>query len=287
MTSGREPLRIETLDFLDLATGVEAIVDRPNDARTWEIPPAVLLKGDSLVFEYSYKRMRGEPYLTRSKSQAHGGVLTRFMELADASDEKILAYAIQYGRLGLCKHGELQHLATDWPDCMQSGLGGKFVEPLRRWREHAKRARALLNAIAQFSKRGVVSDVTLIALNENLGRSAAALEEIRREGWSSIGLQVQIWLRAFRVRPELLYDRGGKRFHIRLRGRPGLGSALAMQFMILVGQSKGFAICASCARPFPPKRQVSPSRESYCGKCGIRAAWRDAQRRRRKKIRGV
>ncbi|MGO9451559.1 MAG: hypothetical protein ACLQDV_11025 [Candidatus Binataceae bacterium] len=240
------------------------------------------LEGGTLVFRYILARRKsGKLYLQRGLARPDGRLLTRFIELADASDDKILAYARQYGRLGLCKHGELQHLASDYPDCGQSGLGGKFVEPVGRWRENANRVRALLNAIAQFSKNGKVSDQTLIALNPKLALSAAALRKARTTSWSFIVAWTQTWLRACRVLPVILYDSRSKRFHVRLRGRPGLGSALALQLMTLSGQSKGIAICSSCARPFPPRRRPSAARESYCSKCGIRAAWRDAQRRRR------
>jgi predicted RNA-binding Zn-ribbon protein involved in translation (DUF1610 family) len=161
-----------------------------------------------------------------------------------------------------------------------------FVEPVERWRENIERVRALLNAIAQFSKSRKVSDRTLIALNPKLSVSAAALRKARIAGWSFIAAWTQMWLRAFRVRPAILYDAQSKGFHARLRGRPGLGSALALQLMTLACQSKGIAICSSCGRPFPPKRRPIPTRESYCPKCGIQAAWRDAQRRRRQKAQG-
>jgi hypothetical protein len=162
-------------------------------------------------------------------------------------------------------------------------VGGEFVESVEGWRQHARHARALLNAIAQFSKSGIVSDQTLIALNPQLARSAVALRQVRKAGWSSIGLWTHRWLRVFRVRPELLYDPRSKRFHIRLRGRPGLGSLLAVQLMTMAGRSKGVAICSSCAAPFEPKRQPTAARATYCPTCGIRAAWRDAQRRRRQR----
>jgi predicted RNA-binding Zn-ribbon protein involved in translation (DUF1610 family) len=270
------------LDYLDLGTGEDAIVDRPSDSRSWDIPPAVALEGGKLVFRYfPARRKSGKLYLKRAVARPNGRLLTRFIELVDASDDKILAYARQYGRIGLCKHGELQHLASDYPECIQDGLGGKFVEPVERWRENAKHARALLNAIAQFSKSGKVADQTLIALNPKLGLSAAALREARTTDGAFIAAWTQIWLRACKVRPVIVYDLRSKRFHFRLQGRPGLGGALAMQLMTLASKSKGIASCSSCARLFSPKRRPSAARESYCPNCGIQAAWRDAQRRRR------
>jgi hypothetical protein len=271
-------------DYLDLGSGEDPIVDRPIDGRAWEIPSAVALEGGKLVFRHIPVRTKsGKRYLKRARAQHDGRLLSKFIELVGASDDKILAYARQYGRLGLCEHGELQHLADDYPECIQTGRGGKFVEPVERWRGNAERARALLNAVAQFSKSGKVSDQTLIVLSPKLGLSVAALRKARTTGWVYIAAWTQIWLRACRVLPVILYDAESKRFHFRLRGRPGLGSALAMQLMMLAGQSKGIAICSSCARPFSPKRRPSADRESYCSNCSIRAAWRDAQRRHRQK----
>jgi len=280
-------LPAEGLDLLDLGSGENVVVDRLTGAFAWPIASAVTLEKGALTFRYlSARKKNGTKYLKRGKARPDARLLTRFIELAEASDERILTYARRYGRLGLCKHGEVRHLTNDDPDCLQTGLGAIFVERVEHWRENARGARALLNGIAQFSKSGKVSDATLSALDSTLRSSAAALRKARLAGWSFILGWTQIWLRAFRVRPEMLYDRRAKRFHVRLRGR-GLGSALALQIMTLACQSRGIAICSGCAHPFSPKRRPSPTRESYCPKCGIRAAWRDAQYRRRQRLQRV
>ena len=261
-------------------------MDRPTGALAWAIAPDVTLEKGALIFRYPAERKKNTVYPKSGKAHPDARLLTWFIELAGASDERILAYARRYGRLGLCEHGELQHLAND--DCLPTRRGAMFAEQLEHWRGKAIHARALLNAIAQFSKSGKVSDTTLSALHPTLRSSAAVLRKARLAGWSFILGWTRIWLRAFRVRPEILYDRRAKRFHVRLRGRPGLGSALALQIMTLACQSRGIAICSGCAQPFPPKRRPSLTRESYCPKCGIRAAWRDAQHRRRQRLhRGV
>lgn len=280
--------QMRDLDFLDLGTGEDVIVDRPTHHPVWDIAPAVVLENRTLVFRHDAVRGKGGNLrLKRATARPDGRLLAHFLELVDASDERILAYASRYGRLGLCEHGGLQHAASDFPECLQRGRNGRFVEPAERWRENAARARAVLNAIAQFSKSGKVSDQTLIMLDPRLADSAGALRKARKVGWSFIEGWVGIWLGASRMRPRIIYDRRSKRFHVRLRGRPGLPSALALQLMTLAAQSKGIAICSSCALPFQPKRRPSPTRESYCPKCGIKAAWRDAQRRRRQKARGA
>jgi hypothetical protein len=276
-------------DFLDLAVGDEATVDRPTDGHDWGIPSTVALEDGSLVFRYVVGRRKSsnlyvsKRYLKRAKAKSDGRLLSRFIELADASDDNILAYARQYGRLGLCQHGELQHLVSDYPDCIQRGRAGKFEEPTDRWRENAKRARTLLNGIAQFSKSGRVSGQTLIAMSTQLGLSATILKRKSNAGRLLILAETSMWLRGFRVQPVILYDRRVKRFRYRLQGRPGLGAALAIQIMVLAGQSKGIAFCSSCARLYSPKRRPNASYGSYCATCGIKASWSDAQRRRRQR----
>lgn len=130
-------------EWLDLGSGEDVIVDRPTDALAWAIAPVVTLENGALTFRYLAERKKnGTVYLKRGKARPDARLLTRFIELADASDEGILAYARRYGRLGLCEHGELQHLANDYPDCLQTGRGAKFVEQVERWRENARGARA-------------------------------------------------------------------------------------------------------------------------------------------------
>jgi hypothetical protein len=289
MTPETSVLVSRDLDLLDLAFGDEAIVDRPTDGRAWDIPSTVALKDGLLIFRYASGRRKNSNlyvnnrFLLRAKAKPDGRLLSRFIELGDASDDKILTYARQYGRLGLCEHGELQHLVRDYPDCIQSGRAGKFEEPTDRWRESAQRARTLLNGIVQFSKSGSVSDQTLTAISAQLGLSATILKRARNAGRFLVLTETSIWLRGFRVRPVIFYDPRSKHFRYRLQGQPGLGGALSIQIMMLAGQSRGVAICSSCARPFSPSRRPSADRMSYCSSCGIRAAWRDAQRRRRQK----
>ena len=134
------------LDWLDLGSGEDVIVDRPAHALAWDIAPSVTLEKGALVFRYVTARRRsGKLYLKRAKARPDSRLLTRFIELADASDDKILAYARQYGRLGLCRHGELQHLASDYPDCIQIGRQAMFANRSSAGaRTSRKRVRALL-----------------------------------------------------------------------------------------------------------------------------------------------
>jgi predicted RNA-binding Zn-ribbon protein involved in translation (DUF1610 family) len=67
----------------------------------------------------------------------------------------------------------------------------------------------------------------------------------------------------------------------------GLLGALALRLMLVVANSEGFALCASCHQSYFPKRRPDPTRRNYCPQCGKQAAWRDAaravrERRRRK-----
>lgn len=59
-----------------------------------------------------------------------------------------------------------------------------------------------------------------------------------------------------------------------------LAAILTSQLMLRVASSKAQIKCSECPRWFIPKR----NQRKYCDHCGIKAAWRVAQRRKRKGI---
>ena len=62
----------------------------------------------------------------------------------------------------------------------------------------------------------------------------------------------------------------------------GLTAALMAQFLFTGAGAAGVATCAACGNLFLPRRRPQAGENSYCSDCGIRAAWREAQRRRRR-----
>ena len=118
-------------------------------------------------------------------------------------------------------------------------------------------------------------------------RDRLQYKELSRNPERSVAYGLDLWLRFFQVRPRASYDPLLRRFEIRISGSPALAGALALQIMLALAGSAGIAICASCGKTFPPSRRPNPNRKSYCKSCGIKAAWRDAQARRRQSQRRV
>lgn len=263
----------------------EGRVDHPSAAPTWLVPPKVELEGEWLVFRRPVRHApHGPRVLERLRVSADTSLLTKFVQLDEAPAERILAYARQHGPFGFCEHGDLTHRldpSACWP-ASSAAAAGRTVgrEALSWWRNLAGHARSLLNAAAQLSK-GRVDDVTLARLNPELLFSAQRLENARREPESFIAYGMELWLRLFQVRPRVTYNPLRKRFEARISGSPPLPGALALQIMLTLTRSTGIAVCSSCGKLFPPSRRLNPNRNAYCKKCGIKAAWREAQARHR------
>lgn len=166
--------------------------------------------------------------------------------------------------------------------CVPPKVNLRFAKTCKWWRNLAGHARAVLNVAAQLSKRRV-DDVTLARLNPQLCFSARLLRAARRDPAPFVAYGLELWLRFFQVRPRVFYRARRKHFEIQVGGAPPLPGALTLQMMLAVTRSAGVAVCSSCGRLFVPSRRINPNRNAYCKACGVRAAWREAQARRRAK----
>jgi hypothetical protein len=280
-----DPERSEWPEWTDAGRG-EGRVNRPAPRPTWSVPPEVELDGEWLVFGRPVRALgRGKRVLQKRKVRAGTRLLTEFVMLGDAPAHRILEFARRYGPFGFCKHGDLTHrlgpegcgpdlLASDAREAVQ------FREAVESWRGVAGHARALLDLAAQLFK-GKVEPTTLARLNPQLLSSARLLKAARREPAPFVAYGLELWLRFFQVRPRATYNPRRRRFEAQIGGSPALPGALALQLMRAMTRSVGIAICSACGKPFPPARRPNPNRSTYCKDCGIRAAWREAQARRR------
>jgi DNA-directed RNA polymerase subunit RPC12/RpoP len=254
----------------------------------WSAPPGVELDGQWLVFRYPVRtRRHGRREFRFRRIRAGPGLLTEFVQLEEAPAERILAYARRHGPLGFCQHGDPSHRirpegcapAVCTPDAGQPAVH----EDVQWWRNLAGHARALLNVAAQLFK-GRVDDTTLARLNPRLlFPPGQLLRAARRDTAPFVVYGMELWLRFFQVRPRTTYNPRRRRFEVRISGAPPLAGALALQIMLALTRWSGIAICASCGKLFPPSRRPNPNRNTYCQACGIRAAWREAQARRRER----
>ena len=265
----------------------EGRVDRPSAVPAWSAPPEVELDRQWLLFRYPVRMLRhGKRALQFRRVKASAGLLTEFIALDEAPAQRVLAYARRHGPLGFCRHGDPSHRLRPQgcaAEIVITGGGQSAVrEALQWWRNLAGRARALLNAAAQLFK-GRVDDLTLARLNPEVLFSARRLRTARRDPAPFVAYGMELWLRLFQVRPRAIYNRRRKRFEVEIGGLPALPGALALQIMLTLTRSVGFAVCSSCGKLFPPSRRPNPNRNTYCQACGIRAAWREAQTRRRER----
>jgi Cytochrome bd terminal oxidase subunit I len=224
-------------------------------------------------------------------SRSAGGVIGQTLAM-----EGVFAFFLESSFLGLFLFGEkrlgprlhwaaafLVFLGSCSPKVCTTATGQPAVrEDTQWWRNLAGHARALLNLAAQQSK-GRVNDTALARLNPRLLFPAAGLRQARREVASFLVYGMELWLRLFQVRPHATYNSRRKRIEAKISGMPPLPAALALQIMLVLTRWSGIAICSGCGKLFSPSRRPNPNRNAYCKRCGVRAAWREAQTRRRER----
>ena len=103
---------------------------------------------------------------------------------------------------------------------------------------------------------------------------------------NALSVHVNTWLGLGYVRPHLRWDENGPRilFSVGSLECDRLFGHLALQLLVAVSGSTGFALCSACSAPYVPRRAPARSRLHYCQRCGRRAAWRVAQRKRRRTL---
>jgi DNA-directed RNA polymerase subunit RPC12/RpoP len=238
--------------------------------------PRVELRGDRLVWFPIVGESAGKDV------DAPADLLLRFVRLADASPQHICDFAARWGVLGICKHGVP---SSHNPGCRpRSNDEYDYWETLEVWRHFARHARALLNVAARLhdEKLGEAADWRVVY--EQSGQVAPWWN--RSHG--SLGVErlaladcVNEWLLIGNVRPALTWSPGeGCSSKVGLAGS-GLFGVLAIRILMAVSRTAGLALCSWCGEPYAPKRRPRADRRNYCPKCGIKAAWRDAQRERR------
>jgi predicted RNA-binding Zn-ribbon protein involved in translation (DUF1610 family) len=246
------------------------LLDRQDEtftlAHRWQVPADIRVAGDELCF--------GEFGALPEKWEAPGAkLMTDFLALADAPPHAIERFARRWGVLGFCQHNAdrytplvFGHEYRPSLDLANEPCRILHAEPLEAWRWHARRFRYLLDQAASLRKRRTLRPRSKRAHDE-------VREFLRRCGWV---------VRYFGcLRPVLVVEDG--KFAVKLGGRQGLPAALTSQLLFTLAGALGIGTCASCGKLFPLSRRARKGKNSYCPNCGIRAAWRDAQQRRREK----
>jgi predicted RNA-binding Zn-ribbon protein involved in translation (DUF1610 family) len=249
------------------------LLDRQDEgfrlAHRWLIPPGIRLDGAKLCYDEFQEDASPKWVMNPSVK-----LLADFVGLADAPPGEIERYAKRWGVLGFCQHQADQNLPLVMGHQYHRDLGNEpcrlvYAEAFESWRWYARLFRALLDQAAMLRKRR--------RLRPNSKRADDELGEfIRHCDWIACYFGC--------LRPILVVENG--KLDIKLGGRfllTGLPAALTTQLLFTLAGVSKFGTCASCGRLFPVRRQPRKGENSYCPNCGIRAAWREAQRRRRKK----
>jgi hypothetical protein len=105
----------------------------------------------------------------------------------------------------------------------------------------------------------------------------------RRGDRNLLSARVNTWLGLGNVKPQMKWDEHGPQIELAAGGgyADGLFGHLAIQLMLAASGSAGFVICSACSEPYVAKRMPTEGRLHFCQRCGIKASWKLAQRRRR------
>lgn len=270
--------------------------DRPYQGRQLRVPAVIGNNGGLLIWRWDNMVERNP-----LRPEAHGfGLLSEFVNLAEAPVETILAFARKWGVLEICLHGlpcthNLRHGFTlSGRFCMPLPYldTDDFMEPIPYWHYYARQMRSLLNVAVRLKQGqpGLAEDWKILVDpgpgQDPRGKAALftsfygrAVEEDR------LGVRKMLdrWLSMGDVRPNLVWDEE----QCSVSFDNTLFGMLAMQLMLEICSSGGIAFCSGCGKSYSPKRRrPKVGQRNYCRECGKKAAWRDAkatERRRKRK----
>jgi hypothetical protein len=208
-------------------------------------------------------------------------MLTDFVELARGDEPPdlnrvaaeapalVLAFARRYGNLGVCEKHNLScwHVVPPCPTLSKRRAGWVTLrERFSAWLTYSRLALAILNLVAEPQAPGRRSDRN--RLDYFFGPRVAGP-----------ATAVNFWLSVCRIDLRL----HGKPPRLALLPIPVGLAQLGIQLALVVTGRRAIALCDGCGRLFDVKRQPRRDRRRYCPSpdCGKKAAWRDAQRRKR------
>lgn len=218
----------------------------------------------------------------RVKHRAPPDLLGKFCAIAESAntDSATVTFARKWGMLGLCEHGlPIGHSST-------KRCRARSYETSEHWANFA-RALECMHRIGLSLNRGTCGDdldweVADLILDgpdfppwDQFTRQAFRMDVVtaRTQYMTLMRRLIQIC----DITPRFHWSE--KRWNIDMdsQGLSNLPAILTTQLMLAVGGAKRMLKCSSCPRWFIPKR----NQRKYCSRCGIRAAWREATRKRR------
>lgn len=276
----REP---DSWRLAGLYTEKSGTIDRTTLPTAFFRPTTVELKEAKLLW-----RGRGD------RLEPGSDILAGFLNLSEASDEKILDYARANGVLALCaKHGMP---CSGWPHlpevewCNPLGWTGwdnpSGFDPTDAWRFYARRARAVLDVAAALHRGQPASPEAMQALSrvtlDPAGEAVRNLPQTLSAQRAEIGAHLQFWIWHGGVIPQISWREN--RPEIRIGGTSLFGE-LGLQLILAVGRIEGLACCSECGRFYPPTRRPRADQRNYCPVCsesGAPLRYAQTARKRRK-----
>lgn len=283
------------LDVAIQLAGIE--IDGPINTGDVFAPPVREVGGGLLIYHSG----------DRAKHRMKKGLLADFLNLTEGSDRKVAAFCRKWGVFGLCQHGvPMMHGPN-----LHCPVG---AHPTARELECSGRRYALVAESISDIKRfaGAFDAILRIGAEMAQGKNANKVQWQAADGVIN-GSDFPVWteepiapwnlsvyeartylmmlmrrlLHICNVKPRFLWNKEKESWQIDLDayGLSNLPGLLAVELMISVAGKDGFAVCSACGRSYIPKRRPDPTRNNYCQKCGIRAAWRNASRKSREKMR--
>jgi hypothetical protein len=259
------------------------------------IPPYVPTHPEEFWIADGRLYWRGGPVFEAVPTE---GLLDAFVRIDSEPD--VLRFAIQFGPLGLCRHGfpsghclDGHQFLFDSPSRRQCfpSRPAPASEPVAGWFVYARAARAMLNLAAALHNGTLGRPEDWADAFESVPRDQDVIPpdptDIAKTPLTLIGLRhlladlINEWLLLGDVRPRLLWEEGAG-----ITFDAGTFGAMAVQLMQAVSRTNGLAICSSCGLPYMRTGRKAPQgRRNYCPDCGLGAAMRDAQRAHRQRKR--
>ena len=280
-------------------TASDGRIGRVVETGEWLVPSDVRLDDDHHL-HYGPARSIDGPFLAEGETRtANRSLLESFTRLRSDSDgSRVLAFAQKFGVLELCSRHDLP--MSHWPARLRRFAGdegrcrpvggplaeeAQWREPIRRWRELADEADAILRIGYQVASprprpapfelwervdtstwlsfdlvRGGTSPVTQTEIMPINGGAKAAVGAQRR----LLALIISGWLRVGDVRLSMSWE--GQQPSLP-QGGHSLFGAVAMQMAVAVTGRDALAVCSHCGLRYSPKRQPDPDKPHYCPAC--------------------
>ncbi len=263
---------------------------KPLRTDAMPIPSGVQLRGATLAFSWK----------AANHATAPGDILERFLGLE--SDTAILAFARRFGPLRIDPTDAKRYvlkLCDEGLDSLLSDVQQPAQESIQTWRGCQGQFKALIRLAASLREddrpsRDALAELYSLGVIDLEAQIDASYWDKLPSASQRIGaglvllLHVQTLATVTGLKPALTIPNWGERdarLEMVFQDATGSGAnslglslfgALLVQLMSAISGS-GFATCASCGKPYVPRRRPREGERHYCRACGRSAALRDAK----------